>query len=280
MPRGSAILAAVSSRAFFDAVDGGFVPTDWARGPWGQTISGNYVGGLLGHVVERDAAETEMQPARLTVDLFRPAALAHPVQVETTVAREGRRLKLVDATMTQSGTVVARASALFLRRGEQPAGERWTTDISMPAVPPMPDTVSDDTATLVWTYGKNGPTPSLGLGAWAYDGPKYIWTRDVMPLVGGVELTAFARAAMAGDMASSLTHFGADGLPYINADYTLTLSRLPEGPYLGLAALTHHSDAGLATGTAVVLDHVGPIGTATATALANPGFSPPRASLS
>jgi hypothetical protein len=64
-------------------------------------------------------------------------------------------------------------------------------------------------------------------------------------------------------------------LNWINADYTLTLSRLPAGRYLGLAALTHYSAAGVATGTATIVDERGPIGTATATALVNPGFSPP-----
>ncbi len=266
----------MSSRAFFLPDGDAFAPTEWARGPWGKTISGNYVGGLLGHVVERDAGDADLQPARFTVDLCRPAGLAEPVLVESTVVREGRRLKLVDAVMTQAGTVVARASTLFLRRGEQPPGPRFTTTVPMPAVP-RPDPIPDDIATLVWSYGKDGDTPSLGLGAWTYDGPKYIWALELAPIVAGTELTPFERAALAGDMASSLTHFGEDGLPFINADYTLTLSRLPDGPYLGLAALTHDSDAGVATGTAIVVDETGPLGTATATALANPGFSPPRA---
>ncbi|MCV7054697.1 acyl-CoA thioesterase domain-containing protein [Mycolicibacterium gilvum] len=266
----------MSSRAFFLPDGDAFAPIEWARGPWGKTISGNYVGGLLGHVVERDAGDADLQPARFTVDLCRPAGLAEPVRVETTVVREGRRLKLVDAVMTQAGTVVARASTLFLRRGEQPPGPRFTTTVPMPAVP-RPDPIPDDIATLVWSYGKDGDTPSLGLGAWTYDGPKYIWALELAPIVAGTELTPFERAALAGDMASSLTHFGEDGLPFINADYTLTLSRLPDGPYLGLAALTHDSDAGVATGTAIVVDETGPLGTATATALANPGFSPPRA---
>jgi hypothetical protein len=270
----------MSTPAFFVPDGDAFAPTDWARGPWGQTISGNYVGGLLGHVIEQDAGDQDMQPARLTVDLFRPAALADPVRIETAVVREGRRLKLVDATMTQSGTVVARANALFLRRSEQPPGERWSTAVTMPPIPPTPDPLPDDVVTLVWTYGKNGDTPSFGLAAWAHHGPRYIWTKDLGVLVDGVELTPFARAAMAGDMASSLTHYGPDGLPFINADYTLTLSRLPRGDHLGLAALTHHSHSGVATGTAVMVDEFGPIGTATATALVNPGFSPPRASVS
>src|SRR6478609_9015940 len=108
--------------AFFIADRDTFVPQPIARGPWGETISGNYVGGILGHVLDRDADDPEFQPARLTVDLFRPAALA-PVRVDTTVIRQGRRLRLVDAVMTQSDAVVARASGLFLRRGET-AGRR------------------------------------------------------------------------------------------------------------------------------------------------------------
>ena len=84
---------------------------------------------------------------------------------------------------------------------------------------------------LVWTYGNNEhtPGPGFGLSAWEHAGPKYIWVRDIRPLIDGVPLTPFTRAAMAGDMASSLTHYGASGLQFINADYTLTLSRLPRG---------------------------------------------------
>ena len=263
--------------AFFVPDGDTFVPLPIARGPWGQTISGNYLGGILGHVLERDAGDPDFQPARFTVDLFRPAALA-PVRVNTTVTRQGRRLKLVDAVVKQSDTVVARASGLFLRRGEQPSDEIWTLPIDMPPLPPTPDPIPKGLAMLAWTYGKDEqtPGPGFGLSAWQHAGPKYIWVRDIRPLVAGEPLTAFTRAAMAGDMASSLTHYGTGGLHFINADYTLTLSRLPEGPYLGLAALTHYSHAGVATGVATIVDQFGPIGSAVATALANPGFDPPH----
>ena len=83
---------------------------------------------------------------------------------------------------------------------------------------------------------------------------------------------------MAGDVASSLTHYGRAGLHFtkadypINADYTVTSSRLPVGHDIGLAALTHTSrdrnDGDLRP--------VRPIGGAIATALGNPGFDPPK----
>ncbi|MGH3678238.1 MAG: thioesterase family protein [Mycobacterium sp.] len=265
-------------RAFFTADGDVLVPNPIARGPWGSTISGTYVGGLLGRSVELDAGDPDLQPARLTVDLLRPAALAEPVRVDTTVERQGRRLRLVDAVMTQAGTVVARASALFLRRAEQPADPVWTSPIDMPPPPTAPADLSGDVTMEVWAYGKNSVAtgPSMDLTEWQHAGPKYAWVRDVIPLVDGEPITPFTRAAMAGDVTSSLTHFGATGLNFINADYTLTLSRLPDGEYIGLASLTHYSHAGVATGVAAIFDRLGPIGSGVATGLANPGFRPPK----
>jgi hypothetical protein len=148
----------------------------------------------------------------------------------------------------------------------------------MPSLPATPDPIPDDLSMLVWTYGKDNHTPGPGFGliAWQHVGPKYVWVRAIRPLVDGQPLTPFTHAAMAGDMASSLTHYGTGGLRFINADYTLSLSRLPDGPYIGLAALTHSSHAGVATGTATIVDQLGPIGTGVATALSNPGFDPPN----
>lgn len=264
--------------AYFVRDGADFVPTAIARGPWGSFMSGVFVGGILGHAVERAVIDDpDLQPARLTVDLLRPAAMTH-VRIRTEIVRRGRRLVLVEAEMTQSGTdtVVAKASGLFLRKGEQPPGTVWTSPVAMPPFPPEPDGPLDAATMLIWTYGKHpdGVGGSVDLTEWQHDGPKFVWVRHEKPLIDGEPTTAYTRAAMAGDVASSLTHFGTDGLYFINADYTVTLSRLPDGPDIGLAALTHSSHGGVATGTAAMFDRHGLIGTATATALANPGFAP------
>ena len=39
--------------------------------------------------------------------------------------------------------------------------------------------------------------------------------------------------------------------------------------------MTHYDHAGVATGVASLFDDAGPIGSGVATALANPGFTPP-----
>ncbi|WP_395309096.1 thioesterase family protein [Mycobacterium sp. AMU20-3851] len=255
--------------AYFFADGDTFVPTDIAQGPWGATISGNVLGGLLGFVLDREHGDPAFQPARLTVDLFRPAALA-PLAVRTETVRAGRRIKVVDAHAIQDGALVARASVVLLRRGPAGPTDIWTSPMPIPD-PPGEDHVGGGTPMELVAHGAGS---SIDLSAWRYTGPKHIWVHNVTPLVGGEPMTPFTRAAMAGDVVSSLTNFGPEGLAYINADYTLTLSRLPVSTDIGLSALTHYSDAGVATGSATLFDRSGPIGSGMATALLSPGFAP------
>ena len=64
-------------------------------------------------------------------------------------------------------------------------------------------------------------------------------------------------------------------MQYMNIDYTLSMSRLPEGQYIGLAAITQSAHDGVATGTVGIFDVHGQIGTGVANALANPTFQAP-----
>jgi hypothetical protein len=143
---------ATAQPAYFVRDGSGYAPTWIAQGPWGETIAGQVVGGLLGWTLERVGGEHDLQPARLTVDLLRPVALK-PVEVEASIQRQGRRIRLVDAVLTQNGTVVARASALFLRRGEQPAGQVWSAPVTMPPVPTEPEQVPDSLPMMIHTFG-------------------------------------------------------------------------------------------------------------------------------
>lgn len=179
--------------------------------------------------------------------------------------------------MTQNDVMVARASALFLRRSEHAVDTVWTSPVTMPAVPAEPDVVADDLPMLLHSYGRDpvAGRPGVGVAEWRHDGQKFAWVRETKLLVDDEPLSPFTRAVMAGDVTSSLTHWGTDGLQFINADYTVTLSRLPEGVYIGLASMTHYDHAGVATGVATLFDQTGPIGSGVATALANPGFMPP-----
>jgi Thioesterase-like superfamily len=261
----------IAPEAFF-AIDGdSYLPSVLTRGPWGVAMGGQNVGGLLGWGIEQTGIDAGFQPARFTVDLLRPVLL-EPVQLRTSVQREGRRLKLVDATLEQSGKTVARASALFLRRGDHPDGQVWSSTVQMPPPPARSDGFPTDMPFLIWGYGASlEGSPGIAAGEWDQaHSQKFAWTRLFRPIVHGHPLTPFTRLAFVGDVTSSVTHWGTGGLRYINADYTVSASRLPDGEYLGLAAQNHYSTDGVATGTAILFDRHGPLGSSSAVALAQP----------
>jgi hypothetical protein len=233
-------------------------PRRVAKGGWGEMVSGHAVGGLLGWAVEREVDDADMQPARLTVDLPRPTAL-EPIDVRSRVLRDGKRLKLVEASLEQQGVEVARASALFLRRCEQPPGDVWTETVTMPPVPSEDEIAAASLFVRTYGWGVDVQRPDP---MWTRTGTKYTWLNLSQPVVDGAPLTPFTRAAMAGDITASLANWGTSGLQYINADYTITLSRLPDG---------------LATGTATLVDLRGAVGSCVAVAVAHSGFNPPTA---
>jgi hypothetical protein len=263
--------SAVTPEAFFTVDGDSYLPSAMTRGPWGVAMGGQIVGGLLGWGIERSGIDPDFQPARLTVDLLRPVLL-EPVQIHASVQREGRRLKLVDGTLVQNGRTVARAGALFLRRGDHPEGEVWSAPMQMPPLPTGSDGFPADMPFLIWGYGATlEGSPGIATGEWEQShSQKFAWTRLFRPMVHGHPLTPLVRLAFVGDVTSSLTHWGTGGLRYINADYTVTASRLPDGEYIGLAAQSHYSTAGVATGSATLFDRHGPIGTSSALALAQP----------
>lgn len=257
--------------AFFTVDGDSYLPGPMTRGPWGAAMGGQIVGGLLGWAIEQSGVDPDFQPARFTVDLLRPALLA-PVQIQTSVQREGRRIKLIDGALMQNATVVARASALFLRRGEHPEGQVWTAPAAMPPPPEDGVDLGTDIPFLVWTYGATTAGHfGIAAGEWEQShAQKFAWARIFRPMVHGHPLTPFTRLAFVGDLTSSLTNWGTGGLRYINADFTVTASRLPDGDYLGLAANSHYGTAGVATGAATLFDRHGPLGTSSALALAQP----------
>ena len=95
--------------AFFTLTDGRFVPDEDARSWWTPgMLSGPLLGGLLARALDTAFGSPEFQFSRLTVDLFRNAPF-EPIEITTEVVREGRRIRVTEATVLTSIGVVARA---------------------------------------------------------------------------------------------------------------------------------------------------------------------------
>jgi acyl-CoA thioesterase len=261
-----------SSTAYLERRGDSFHPRSIARGGWGAFFSGHVMGGLLGRALEHLVDDSEFLPARLTVDLPRPCAL-EPIEVQTREIRSGKRLRLVEAVVRQDDKIVAQASGLFLRRGDQPTGSIWSPDVEMPPIPT--DVQPNGNPLFVRTYGWGLPIQNPD-EQWSGDrGAKYTWLRLTQPLVDDEPLTPFIRAAMAADVTASLVNWSSEGLKFINADYTLTLSRLPKGSMIGLASQSHSTQDGIATGSATLFDADGEIGSSISVSVAQSGFAPP-----
>lgn len=257
----------------FFTIDGDqLVPGPHAGSPWApDMMHGRLFGGLLARALEREHAEPDFHFTRLTVDLFRNTKLV-PVRVETQRVRDGRRIRVADATVYAGDTPVARASAVLLRRGEQPTETAAPTP-AWDTPPPEEIGRSRDQASNwpppfdIWLLDADGqPTED-----WRSNGRRRAWLRDTHDLVEGESASPFVRVALAGDFASPLANFGPHGLlEFINADYALTLSRLPLSDAIGMEATGHISEDGIAVATCTFHDTSGPIGYCTVTAVSNP----------
>ncbi|WP_415394938.1 thioesterase family protein [Rhodococcus globerulus] len=230
---------------------------------WAPTqVGGHAVCGLLAHQLETHCP-TGFVPARLTVDLFKPVSTA-PIEVRSEVVRQGTRITAADAFIVQDEQVRARASVVFLTTGSEPAGRVWSPVLDLPVPPegcvsPLGSPPLFKSSDREWTHdfatNQNGDRKN----AW----------HSLPALVDGEPISPFQRAAVLGDTANLICHWGSEGAGYINADMTLTLSRLPLGYELGLRADNAVASEGISIGTATLYDRKGPLGTCVVTALSN-----------
>lgn len=255
--------------SFFRADGDDLLPNPLACSLWSKDqMHGVAVSGALSRALEQAVlaeGRDDLQPARHTVDLFRPARMS-ACRTSTTVVRQGPRIALIDAVLTQDDVPVARASTVFLKPAEDAPGAVWTPE-HQPELPPLDlAPVSDDPRIPI--FGSEGGGWSQNFGEHQNAGRKSTWQTGV-PTVSGEQGTPFQAVASIADATSMVTNWGSAGVEYINTDITLTLVRRPVSLEIGLRAVDRVARDGIAIGTAQVFDRAGVLGTAVVSALAN-----------
>lgn len=236
-----------------------------SRGPWDEkSLHARVAAGLFGHEAEVSYGGDGFHCARLTIDLYRLPTL-EPCEITHRVIRDGNRIRVAEMEYTSGGVSYARASVVLLKRTDNTEGTVWSPpdwDVKKPEdVPPAAMSGNQSWEPMWDMRALTSREPGTALQG-------QVWMREVRPLVEGVDLTPFVRAASAADWTNPGANWGSKGLEFINADITMYLHRYPVGEWIGFETSSHHSAEGIAVGQCTMYDELGAIGSSTVCALA------------
>ncbi len=138
--------------------------------------------------------------------------------------------------------------------------------VANPPSPPLPDAsteAQDSEAGVRRTAFAAAVDLRFVKGSWDSVGPATLWSRLVVPVVEGEEPSALQRVAAVADFGNGIsrvldfnTHI------FINPDLTVSLSRLPQGEWVGLDTVSRVSEDGYGQAESLIFDGHGPIGRA------------------
>ncbi|MGB7587978.1 MAG: thioesterase family protein [Solirubrobacterales bacterium] len=255
------------SEAFFKQHDDEFVATELTRGPWdpGAQHAGPPAA-LLGREIERVDGAEDFQIGRVTLEILRPVPIG-PVRVKARVARPGRSVQLIEASLgnEEGELMLARAWRLRKQAVELPAEAIAVSD-----PPPGPDDgVAFDFFPTGQEVGYHTAMEGRSVaGGFLEPGPATMWMRMRHPLVGGEQPTPLQRTLIAADVGNGISAV-LDWRRYlfINVELTVHLERMPEGEWVCVDAVTLPQRNGVGTAESVLYDRDGRIGRAAQTLL-------------
>jgi Thioesterase-like superfamily len=247
--------------AFFQQEGDLLVPTELTRGPWdpGAQHAGP-PSALVARAVERFEPRAGMRVGRITLEILRPVPL-EPLSLRVELARPGRSVELLEATLSGPEGELIRARAWRLQTSELRLGEHE------PA-PPGPETAEE--GEFFATGQEVGYHTAMEYrfvsGGFVEQGPATVWMRSRVPLVAGEETTPLQRVFIAADSGNGVSAaLDWRSTIFINTDLTVHLLREPLGEWVCLDAVTHVDGLGMAD--SALYDERGRIGRAVQTLL-------------
>jgi hypothetical protein len=252
----------MTDEAVFERDGERFVPGRHSIGPWAHDrLHGGPVQGLIARAVEQAEPDPELVLARLSVDLFRPVPQA-PLSLSVETLRKGSRLALLRVhVLGADGVELAQGTALLLRASDAPAG----TAVS--ALPHGPEGLNTE------SLGRGAPRASgrpsgfhtMVQTRWVprEEGrPLAVWFRLPIALVAGEPASPLVSAIALSDFANAVAAMSgrAGGVPYVNADSTVYLTRRPQGEWFCLQEHACTAERGISTAHVQLYDSAGALG--------------------
>jgi hypothetical protein len=246
--------------------DGVFVPTLATESPWSSDAQhGGPPTALLAHVMRTRLPADGMRLARITNEFLGSIPRA-PLTAQASVIRDGRRVRLVEASLLAAGKPVALARAWQIATSGGSAG---LNDSGIPAeglasaaAPPLPTAMAQKyfSGFRHWGYGESVEWRWVR-GSYDSAGEAVVWARPRIPLVAGQPLHPLERVLVIADSANGVSSALDPGeWLFIPPAITVTLHRYPEGEWVYLAATSTLAADGLGSTLGTLGDTDGQIG--------------------
>jgi hypothetical protein len=247
--------------AFFEQDGDLLVPSELTRGPWDPDAQ--HAGppcALVARAVERFEPRAGMRVGRITLEILRPVPLA-PLSVQVELARPGRSVELLEATLSGPEGELIRARAWRLQSSELRLDEHE---------PPPPGPEAGVHGEFFATGEEVGYHTAMEYrfltGGFVEPGPATVWMRPRVPLVAGEETSPLERIFITADSGNGVSAaLDWRSTIFINTDLTVHLLREPVGDWVCLDAVTHVDGLGMAD--SALYDERGRIGRAVQTLL-------------
>jgi len=240
--------------------DGVFEPTPATESPWSSDAQhGGPPTALLAHVMLTRLPAAGMRLARITNE-FLGSIPRVPLTAEATVIRDGRRIRLVEASLLAGGRPVAIARAWQIATSGE--GGIPAEGLASAVAPPLPDAMPQKyfSGYRQWGYGESIEWRWVR-GSYDSAGEAVVWARPRIPLVAGEPIHPLDRVLVVADSANGVSSALNPGeWLFIPPAITVTLHRYPAGDWVYLAATSTLAADGLGSTLGTLGDSDGPIG--------------------
>jgi hypothetical protein len=247
--------------AFYELDGERLVPSELTRGPWdpGAQHAGP-PSALVARAVERFEPRAGMRVGRITLEILRPVPL-EPLSVRVELARPGRSVELLEATLSGPEGELIRARAWRLQESDLRLDEQ-----EPPPAGPDAGTHGEFFATGEEVGYHTAMEYRFLRGGFIEPGPATVWMRPRVPLVTGEQTSPLERVFIAADSGNGVSAaLDWTSTIFINTDLTVHLLREPAGEWVCLDAVTHVDGLGMAD--SALYDERGRIGRAVQTLL-------------
>jgi hypothetical protein len=219
--------------------------------------------------MESHGARPGTRIAHFALEFLRPLPVL-PMSVETSVVRGGKKIELLSANAAIDGKPALRASAwrVSVEPGRAP---RVDTHEALPERPATATTQYFDNVegfgygdSLEWRFAEGGFNER---------GPAAVWSRLLVQIVKGTQVTPLARVLAMIDSANGISaELDVQKYLFVPVNLTVSLTRAPAESsfWIGMRAVTAIASDGVGTTRARVFDDDGFLGEALQTLYVEP----------